>query len=50
MNAKADERSWSEWIAECRVVREEARVKLAPLVVKPPTKAQLAAMKRRARS
>jgi len=50
MNAKADERSWAEWIAECKAIREEARVKLAPLKVKPPTKAQLAAMKRRARS
>ena len=50
MDTKVDERSWAEWVAECKAIREEARVKLEPLKVKPPTKAQLAAMKQRARS
>ena len=49
MNAYQDERAWREWLLDRQLTRQEARERLAPLKVKPPTPAQLKAMHKRAR-
>ena len=48
MNASHDVQVWLSVLADRKATREDARARLAPLAVKPPTAKQLAEMKHRA--
>lgn len=49
MNIGHDEYVWLAVVADRKATWEEARVRLAPLKVPPPTKVELRAMKRAAK-